>query len=355
MNFTYSPFAQRVLFGHGRLSSLREELERLKRTRTVVLSTPHQAAQAEALLLSLGDLGAGVFSDARMHVPVETVHTAQDYLQERQADAIVAFGGGSTIGLAKALALRAGGVLSIIAIPTTYAGSEMTTIYGITENGLKTTGRDVSVLPSTVLYDPELTLDLPLGISLFSGVNAIAHAAEALYAHDRSPISDLLAQDGIRALVQGMPALRLDSRDPTSRSHCLYGAWLCGTVLGQVTMGLHHKLCHTLGGTLDLPHAETHTILLPHSLAYNYRAAPQAMQRIEAAMGTRHAATGLYEFITQLGLPTGLRDIGMQEKDIARVCDVAMAQPYSNPREIERDAIMRLLRRAWEGAMPDDI
>ncbi len=355
MNFTYTPFAQRVLFGHGRLSSLREELERLKRTRTVVLSTPHQAAQAEALLLSLGDLGAGVFSDARMHVPVETVHTAQDYLQERQADAIVAFGGGSTIGLAKALALRAGGVLSIIAIPTTYAGSEMTTIYGITENGLKTTGRNVSVLPSTVLYDPELTLDLPLGISLFSGVNAIAHAAEALYAHDRSPISDLLAQDGIRALVQGMPALRLDSRDPTSRSHCLYGAWLCGTVLGQVTMGLHHKLCHTLGGTLDLPHAETHTILLPHSLAYNYRAAPQAMQRIEASMGTRHAATGLYEFITQLGLPTGLRDIGMQEKDIARVCDVAMAQPYSNPREIERDAIMRLLRRAWEGAMPDDI
>ncbi|MCW3662556.1 maleylacetate reductase [Burkholderia cenocepacia] len=354
MNFAYSPFAQRILFGNGCLSNLRNELQRLKRMRAVVLSTPHQAALAHSLLLSLEDLGAGVFSDAKMHVPVETVHRAQDYLHARQADAIVAYGGGSTIGLAKALALRAGGKLSIIAIPTTYAGSEMTTIYGITENSLKTTGRDLSVLPSTVLYDPNLTLDLPLDISLFSGVNAIAHAAEALYAHDRSPISDLLAQEGIRALVQGMPALRLDSQDPISRSHCLYGAWLCGTVLGQVTMGLHHKLCHTLGGTLDLPHAETHTILLPHSLAYNYRAVPQAMQRIEAAMGTRHAATGLYEFISKLGLPTSLRDIGMQEKDIALVCDVVMAHPYSNPREVERDSIMRLLRRAWDGSVPID-
>lgn len=354
MNFTYAPHAQRVLFGRGRLATLREELQRLGRARTVVLSTPQQATQADALLQALGSIGAGLFSGARMHVPVETVDTAQDYLHTCQADSVVAFGGGSTIGLAKALALRAGGSLPIVAVPTTYAGSEMTPIFGITEKGLKTTGRDANVLPVTVLYDPDLTLELPLGISLFSGVNAIAHAAEALYAQDRSPISDLMAGEGIRSLVQGMPKLRLDLRDTASRSECLYGAWLCGTVLGQVTMGLHHKLCHTLGGTLDLPHAETHTIMLPHSLAYNYRAAPEAMRRIESAMGSQHAATGLYEFVATLGLPTGLRDIGMQERDIERVCDVAMTQPYRNPREIERDAIMRLLRRAWEGGTPND-
>ncbi|HHW2312380.1 MULTISPECIES: maleylacetate reductase [Pseudomonadaceae] len=355
MNFNYQPHAQRVLFGSGRLASLRDELERLGRTRAVVLCTPQQAAQAFTLLNTLGSLGVGLFSEARMHVPVETVDMAQDYLHTRHADSVVAFGGGSTIGLAKALALRAGGSLPIIAVPTTYAGSEMTSIYGITENSLKTTGRDINVLPATVLYDPDLTLELPLNISLFSGVNAIAHAAEALYAEDRSPISDLMAGEGIRALVQGMPKLHLNPRNPVARGECLYGAWLCGTVLGQVTMGLHHKLCHTLGGTLDLPHAETHTIMLPHTLAYNYRAAPQAMRRIESAMGTLHAATGLYEFITTLGLPKGLREVGMQEHDIERVCDVAMAHPYRNPREIERDAIMRLLRRAWEGSTPSDI
>ncbi len=182
----------------------------------------------------------------------------------------------------------------------------MTSIFGITERGLKTTRRDINVLPATVLYDPDLALELPLDISLFSGVNLIAHAAEALYADDRSPVSDLMAGEGIRALVQGMSKLRQAPRDPGGRGECLYGAWLCTMALDQVTMGLHHKLYPTLGGMLDLPHAETHTIMLPHTLAYNYQAAPQAMQRIESAIGTRQATTRLYDFIATQGLPMGL-------------------------------------------------
>lgn len=189
-----------------------------------------------------------------MHVPVETVDKAQNYLDTCQTDSVVAFGGGSTIGLAKALALRAGGSLPIVAVPAAYVGSEMTSIFGIIENNLKTTGRDNNVLPATVIYNPDLPLKLPLHISLFSGVNAMAHAAEAPYAEDRTPVSDMMAGEGIRALEQGMSKLRHTLRDPGARSECLYGAWLCG-MLGQVTMGLHHKLCHTLGGTLDLPHA----------------------------------------------------------------------------------------------------
>lgn len=351
-DFIYAPYGQRILFGRGSLGSLRDEVRRLGRSRVVVLSTPHQVAQAEALAHNLGDLAVGLFSGARMHVPVETVDEAQRYLSARQADGVVAFGGGSTIGLAKALALRAEGGLPVIAVPTTYAGSEMTPIYGTTENGLKTTGRSAQVLPSAVLYDPDLTVDLPLGISLASGINAIAHAAEALYADDRSPVSDLMAQEGIHALAQGLPALVDDLRDATARASCLYGAWLCGTVLGQTTMGLHHKLCHTLGGVLDLPHAETHAIVLPHSLAYNYDAAPSAMQRIEVAMGTAHAAEGVFDFIKELGLPTGLRELGMAENDIERVCGVALAQPYRNPCAIEREGLLRLLRRAWQGSPP---
>src|SRR5262245_46799074 len=228
-----------------------------------------------------------------MHVPIETARAARAEARRLDADCAVAVGGGSTTGLGKAIALES--ALPIVAIPTTYAGSEMTPIYGITEGGLKKTGRDARVLPRTVIYDPMLTVGLPPALSATSGMNAIAHAVEGLYAQDANPIMSLLAEEGIRALADGLPRVRRNPIDLDARSACLYGACLCGAVLGAVGMALHHKLCHTLGGTWNLPHAETHTIVLPHAVAYNAAAAPAAMARAARAIGAAHAAPGLYD------------------------------------------------------------
>jgi maleylacetate reductase len=292
----------------------------------------------------------GVFDRAVMHVPIETAREARELARALGADCAVAIGGGSTTGLGKAIALDSG--LPILAIPTTYAGSEMTPIYGITEGGMKKTGKDVRVLPRVVIYDPDLTLGLPVGMSITSGINAIAHAAEGLYATDRNPVMDLMAKEGIAAMGRALPAIKNVANDSTARSDALYGAWLCGTVLGHVGMALHHKLCHTLGGSFNLPHAETHTIVLPHALAYNAAAAPEAMQAIAAALNGRSAAQAVFDLAKDNGAPVALQVIGMKEADLDRACEIAMQNQYPNPRPLERAAIRQLLQNAFEGVRP---
>jgi maleylacetate reductase len=349
-DFIYTALPARVVFGAGRLASISEEVEAIGSTRALVLCTPPQRAQAEKVADLLGSRLAGIHDGAEMHVPIESARKAREIAAELGADCAVAVGGGSTIGLGKAIALEA--PIPIIAIPTTYAGSEMTPIYGITEAGLKKTGKDVRVLPRTVVYDPDLTMTLPLGMSLVSGMNAIAHAAEGLYAQDGNPVMSLMAEEGIRALAKGMSALAEAPDDKEARALCLYGAWLCGTVLGNVGMALHHKLCHTLGGSFNLPHAETHTVVLPHALAYNSPAAPEAMARIGTAIEADEAAVGLHRMAARLGMPTALRDLGLKEADLDRACETALANPYWNPRPIEKAPLRALLQRAWEGAEP---
>lgn len=348
--FIYTAQPARVVFGLGSLSRLGEEIEKLGARRAIVLSTPEQRASAERVAALLGPRSAGVFARAMMHVPIETAREAREFARSLGADCAVAIGGGSTTGLGKAIALDSG--LPILAIPTTYAGSEMTPIYGITEAGLKKTGRDPKVLPRTVLYDPELTVGLPAGLSVTSGINAIAHAAEGLYAIDGNPIMDLMAQDGIAALARSLPAIKADPLDLEARSQALYGAWLCGVVLGNVGMALHHKLCHTLGGSFNLPHAETHTIVLPHALAYNAPAAPAAMQRIARALGAPDAAQGAFDLAQRNGAPTALRDIGMRAADVDRACEIALQNQYPNPRPLEPAAIRQLLDDAFQGRRP---
>jgi alcohol dehydrogenase class IV len=351
--FIHSTQAQRVVFGDGALGRLAQEIDALGATRALVLSTPQQRAQAERVADMLGSRAAGVFDGAAMHVPIEAAREARHVAQRLGADCAVAIGGGSTTGLGKAIALDSG--LPILAIPTTYAGSEMTPIYGLTEAGLKKTGRDWRVLPRTVIYDPELTSTLPIQASVTSGINAIAHAAEALYASDATPITDLLAQEGIAALGRAIPALHA-RRDAASmrdaRSHALYGAWLCGAVLAQVAMALHHKLCHTLGGSFNLPHAETHTIVLPHALAYNARSVPAAMQRIGRPLGRSHAAAAVFDLARDNGAPTALKDIGMKPGDLDRACEIAVRDRYPNPRPLEARAIRELLQNAYDGVRP---
>jgi maleylacetate reductase len=349
-SFVYNGQPGRVVFGPGALAKLGAEIEALGAKRALVLSTPEQRASAEHVAELLGAKAAGIFDRAVMHVPIETAREAREVARQLGADCAVAVGGGSTTGLGKAIALDSG--LPIIAIPTTYAGSEMTPIYGITEAGLKKTGRDARVLPRAVIYDPELTLTLPVGLSVTSGINAIAHAAEGLYSVDGNPVMDLMAEEGIRALGRALPRIRADAKDLEARGDALYGAWLCGIVLGNVGMALHHKLCHTLGGSFNLPHAETHTIVLPHALAYNAQAAPDAMRRIARALDARSAPQAVYDLAQDNGAPVALRDIGLQAADLDRACAIALQNQYPNPRPLERAAIRQLLQDAYEGRRP---
>jgi alcohol dehydrogenase class IV len=350
-SFIYNAQAARVVFGAGSLQHLGREIEALGARKALVLSTPEQRASAEMIADLLGPRAAGVFDRAVMHVPMETAREARELARSLGADCAVAIGGGSTTGLGKAIALDSG--LPILAIPTTYAGSEMTSIYGITEGGLKKTGKDARVLPRTVIYDPALTLSLPVRMSVTSGINALAHAAEGLYALDSNPIMDLMAKEGIAAMGRALPAIKNEATDLAARSDALYGAWLCGTVLGNVGMALHHKLCHTLGGSFNLPHAETHTIVLPHALAYNAAAAPQAMLAIAQALQGRSAAQAVFDLAQNNGAPVALKDIGMQASDLDRACDIAMQNQYPNPRPLERAAIRQLLQQAFDGQRPE--
>ena len=356
-DFVYNGQPSRVVFGAGSLVHLEREIDLMGAQRALVLSTPEQAAQAQMVADRLGSRAAGVFARAVMHVPIETAREARETAHRLGADCAIAIGGGSTTGLGKAIALDSG--LPILAIPTTYAGSEMTPIYGITEAGLKKTGKDPRVLPRTVIYDPELTLSLPVAMSVTSGMNAMAHAAEGLYAQDSNPVMDLMAEEGLRALAQALPAIRQRADDVSARGDALYGAWLCGAVLGNVGMALHHKLCHTLGGSFNLPHAEVHTVVLPQAMAFNAAAVPDAMARMARALGAigrASAPAALFDLARDNGAPVALKDIGMQAADLDRAADIAVSNPYWNPRPFgpaQRDEIRELLQRAYDGVRPD--
>lgn len=351
--FHYAPLPMRVQFGAGSLSRVADEVAALGARRALVLCTPEQRPLADRVAALLGRKAAGVFDGALAHVPLETAREARALARSLEADCAVAVGGGSTIGLGKAIALESS--LPILAIPTTYAGSEVTSIYGITEGGLKRTGRDPRVLPRAVLYDPELTLTLPVELSITSGINAIAHAAEGLYAADGNPITDLMAEEGVAALARALPLIRRDPQDLAARSQALYGSWLCGTVLANVSMALHHKLCHVLGGTLNLPHAQTHAIVLPHALAYNAAQAPCAIARLARALRAPDVPAALYDLARDNGAAVALRDVGMQAADLERISAIAMENQYPNPRPLEAGALKSLLSDAFQGRRPTGV
>ena len=349
-SFVYNSQPSRVIFGAGALDRLGQEIERLGATRALVLSTPEQRSCAEDVAKRLGARSAGVFDKAVMHVPIETAEAAREVAKELNADCCVAVGGGSTIGLGKAIALTS--ALPILAIPTTFAGSEMTPIHGITAQGQKKTGRDARVLPKTVIYDPLLIMTLPANIAGPSGMNAIAHCVEALYAEDANPITSLMAVEGIRTLAASLPKVVNEPGNLEARSDALYGAWLAGACLGNVGMAIHHKLCHTVGGSYNLPHAQTHTIILPHAVQYNRDAAPEAMARISRALGGADPAAGLWDLARSLGAPVALKSIGMKAESLDEAARFATLNPYYNPRPIEYAAIRQLLEDAWEGRRP---
>lgn len=349
-NFIYTVNPGRILFGTGTLAAVADEIGRLGASRALVLSTPSRRADAQHLADALGPLAAGVFGEAAMHTPVSVTQKALAAFEAAGADCVVALGGGSTIGLGKAIAWRNDAPQIVVA--TTYAGSEVTPILGQTENGIKTTVRDPKILPEVVIYDPALTVGLPVAMSVTSGLNAMAHAVEAVYARDRNPVSSLMAVEGVRALRDALRVIVQRPTDLPARTRALYGSWLCGSVLGAVGMALHHKLCHTLGGSFELPHAETHAILLPHSAAYNAQAAAEALQPLADLFGGSIGG-GLYDFARSLGAPLALKDLGLKESQLDRAADLAVQNPYWNPCPVERAAVRALLQRAWAGVRPE--
>lgn len=347
--FIYQTSPVRVRFGAGALAHVASEIAAMGGKRALILSTPHQQTDASALAARLGPAAAGLFSEARMHTPTEVTARALAAYAECSADCILSLGGGSTIGLGKAISWRNDAPHLVVA--TTYAGSEVTDILGETEGGVKTTKRDPRIRPEVVIYDPELTLGLPVSMSVASGLNAMAHAIEGLYATDANPVTSLMAVEGIAALQRALPAICANPGDLRARSDALYGSWLCGTVLGAVAMALHHKLCHSLGGAFDLPHAETHAILLPHTAAFNAVAAGDALRPAAMLFGG-DLGGGLYDLAQALGAPMALKDLGVAMGDLAHVADLAVKNPYANPRPVTRDGILALLRAAWSGTRP---
>jgi maleylacetate reductase len=348
--FVHRAQAARVRFGVGALDQLADEVDAVGLTRVLVICGPSHQELGRRVATLLGDRVVAVLPEARMHVPVEVAGRAGDVAASVDADGCVAVGGGSVVGLGKALALERG--LALVAVPTTYAGSEMTPVWGLTEAGVKRTGREPRVQPVAVVYDPALPLTMPPDLTATSGLNALAHAVEGLYAPDASPITSMMAEEGARAFAAALPALAVDGTDLEARADALYGAWLCGSVLGSTTMGLHHKLCHVLGGTLGLPHAATHTVVLPHVLAFNAPAAPEASAALARALDTDDPVRALWELTGRLGTPRSLRGLGMAEGDIERVVDLAVASPYANPRPVDMGDLEALVRAAWAGLAP---
>lgn len=349
-NFIYTGFPVRVIFGVGTTEKLAEELTRLGIERPLVLTTPYQADMGETISKLLANPAAQLFDQAAMHTPVAVTEDAMKAFDAADCDGIISIGGGSTIGLGKAIALR--NDAPQVVLPTSYAGSEMTTIVGQTENGRKTTRKSLRVLPETVIYDVNHTLTLSPKMTVTSGMNAIAHAVEALYAEGANPVLSLFAAQGIAKMTSAFGQITLAPTDIDARSDALFGAWLCGICLGTGGVALHHKLCHVLGGSFDLPHAETHTVVLPHALSYNAPAVPDAMRALEQSLGSSNPAAALFDIAQTAGVPTSLRELGMPKDGIARAVKITLENPYSNPRPLERAALFDTLTNAWEGRRP---
>ena len=355
LDFIHDVPATRVVFGAGRIRDAGEELDRLGATRVLVIAGGPESVFADRVCADLGDRVVGRYSDVQMHVPVDNAERARTFATDVDADCLLAVGGGSALGTAKAIAMTSH--LPILAIPTTYAGSEMTPIWGLTEGSLKTTGRDLAVLPRTVIYDPEVTLTLPAELSACSGMNALAHLVEALYAQGTSPVSFLQAKEGIRALAAALPRVVAQPTDLAARAEAQYGAWLAGWALGTTGMGVHHKICHTLGGTFNLPHAQAHTVVLPYEIAFNNDYAPEAMQAIldafaEAGRPAANAAEAVRALAEDIGAPTKLADFGFTETDASRAAELITQSQYPNPRVVDPGSIQALLEAASRGDAP---
>ena len=350
MRFTYDALPSRVIFGVGSVDQVAPEVGRLGVTRVLTIHGRSEAAIASRVSGALGARAAGLIDEVTLHVPLEVAEAGRRRARDVAADGLVAIGGGSATGLAKAIALEQG--QPIVAVPTTYAGSEMTPIYGLTSEGRKATGRDMRVLPRVVIYDPALTTTLPAGVTAGSGMNAIAHAVEGLYAPGANPMLSLLAKEAIRVLSRALPILVQDPADLTARTQAMYAAYLAGVVQGAAGMGVHHRICHVLGGTYGLGHGNVNAVILPHAVRYNTEAAPQAIARVAEALDAEDAAVALFDLAARIGAPNSLKALGMPEEKLEEAAHLAAEPPPSNPRPVTAKDLLVLLNNAYAGRHP---
>ncbi|MCK6210086.1 maleylacetate reductase [Georgenia sp. EYE_87] len=357
--FEHVTLGQRVVFGAGRAAEhVAVEVARRGAARAMVVASPREREIAERVCARI-DVAVW-FDDVVQHVPVEKAETARAVAAEHGVDLLVSVGGGSTVGLAKAVALTTG--IPIVAVPTTYAGSEATNVWGLTQDRTKTTGVDDRVLPATVVYDATLTTSLPVGMSVASGLNGLAHCVDSLWAPRADPINQALALEGARALALALPGVVSDPADLEARERALYGCYLSAVAFASAGSGLHHKICHVLGGTFDLPHAETHAIVLRYVVALNAPAVPELAGRLAAALGgpaakgqdpAAAAVETLNRLYERLDAPRRLADHGLTERDLPEAASrVLEAAPPSNPTPVTRENLTTLLREALEGVTP---
>lgn len=355
--FTYEQLPSRIVFAAGALSKVGEEVERLGAARVMLVHDAMASGAADDIEQQLGERLALRWSEVAQHVPVDLAERARAAASEHDIDVVVSIGGGSSTGLAKALALSHR--VPIVAVPTTYAGSEQTTIYGLTGGRHKQTGKDPLVLPRVVVYDPELTLGLPPSVTGPSAFNALAHSVEALWAPGHNPVTSALALEGVRAIHGSLPAVMADPGDVEARGTLLYGAALSGMALGATAAGLHHKLCHVLGGRFNLVHADAHSVILPHALAFNAPALPAEMARLAEALGVagQDPAGALWDLAVASNVPTRLADLTgadgpLRREELAGAADVAAGEITVNPRPVTRDDLLGILERAFDGERP---
>lgn len=350
--FIYTALPTRVVFGSGSSAEVAQEVRRLGASRVLLITGPDPRGRSAAVAVALGSLLVARFDRATMNTPTDITARALEVAKANGVDCIVSVGGGSSTGLSKALAVRAG-YLQVI-VPTTYAGSEVTPVLGETEGDIKTTRSSPDILPETVIYDPDLTLELPPDMTLTSAINSMAHAVEAMYSSESNPVIDGMALQAIRSITRALPVVIDHPRDDGGRAELLQSAWLAGVCMASVGMGLHHKLCHVLGGTFGLPHAPTHTVVLPYVMSYNRSAVPEVMQRIADAMRVPDAAVGVHDLVAHLGGPTSLQELGFRAEGVQRAAELAASEPYPNPRTVTRNDLVTLLGAALAGQHPSD-
>lgn len=348
--FTYDPNPGRVIFGLGESGNLAAEVDRLGITRAMIVTSSRRRGLAEQLGAPLGDALAAIHAEARPHVPIGDAEAARAAARKRRIDGVVGVGGGSPIGLAKAIALEV--EVRLICLPTTYSGSEMTDILGITRDGVKRTVSDPRLRPDTVIYDPALTTGLDAHTTATSGMNAMAHCVEALYAPNRHPVAMLAAEEGVRALAEGLPAAVARPDDIQARSRAFYGAFLAGLALGSTTIALHHKTCHVLGGTFGLGHGDANAVLLPHVVRYNQDHAAPAIAALKRALNTDDPAGRLFDLVDEMNGPTALKKVGMPADGLDRAAAMAVEHTAVNPAPVTLDGVRAMLQAAFDGARP---
>ena len=351
-NFVHNSLPARVVFGEGSIASLGEEITRLGSKNALFCCTPGRKNETSDLIARLDNISAGLCPIAEQYVPLPMVEEGRAIARERKADCVVSYGGGTSVGLAKAIALEL--EIPVVSAVTTFSGSETTDLQAILTDGLRVGYQSDWMLPRTIIYDPETTMGVPLSIIIPSGVNAIAHGVEACYAQGTTPVNSLIAIEGIGAMASALKKITSGQDSIEARGDGLYGAWLCGTSLGSAGVALHHKFAHVLGSTFNLEHSMAHTVALPYSVAYTTAGAPEAMQKIAAALGERQnsAARALYDLNITIGAPTSLKEIGMPEEGIEKAAKMISSDPYPNPVPVEFAPIRSMIEDAWHGRPP---